>query len=131
MEMAGFVKEDCFPVPVACGGRAAAGDGADAALPLSSEPVSLKPGRNGLSKETSCRTSVVQIPACTVLSSVLPKHADKAILMSALSEPGKSWCQLALVAHTRTALLGCSAFLETAENELVRRAMRSRRYACM
>ena len=93
MDMAGLVKEDCFPVPLACGGRAAAGEGADASLPLPSELVSLEPGRNGLSKDTSCRTSVVQIPACTVLTSVLSNYADKASLLSALPLPGET-CHL-------------------------------------
>ncbi len=59
VKMAGFVKLEGLPMPVAEGGRAAADAGAPASL--SSELVSLE-GRRGLLRGTSCSASVEQVP---------------------------------------------------------------------
>ena len=55
------MKLEGLPVPVAEGGSAAIGAGAPALM--SSEVVSLEEGRMGLSRGTSCRANVEQMPA--------------------------------------------------------------------
>ena len=76
VEMAGFVKAEALPEPVAEGGRAAAGAGALASL--SSELVSLEEGRRVLLSGTSCSASVEQTPAAqTLLASIRSLYTEE------------------------------------------------------
>ena len=78
-EMAGFVKLEGLPVPIAEGGRAAAGAGAP--VSLSSALVSLGEGRKGLLRGTFCSISVEQMPAAQTSHPSAESSAEPSALL--------------------------------------------------